>query len=392
MADLCDLIEDTAAAAGASPRNVILPATPLAAAGVLTDTAVSVLVALFMASASATEAIIDTRGGLLTAAGTLTGGIVTQQAHTASLVQDRLHGQGQLFSVLRDLAAASVTATGVAVQAPPIERVRVAGVLAARVLAGWAVVDRVTDRGRGAGRLLNLMFELASAAGVLTASATGTLRAGELASAAGVLTGAATGTAVQVELAVTAGVLAVQLTGQLIALERVHETVSGEAVVLTEANGATGWTAATDSFGMSRYRLPAFDGAAVIDGRLLLVRDGAAFVHEGTDDDGAPIDAYVRTGLDDFGSHALKRIGPLHVGYTSGGGLAVEVAETSTGAELVYSYAMPPRAASAPTHGRVKLGHGLRSLYYRFTFRNTDGQALGLDAAVVDVQNTARKV
>lgn len=393
MADLCDLVEDTAAAVGTMPRSVILPAEPLQDVGAFTDTAISVLVALFIDAATAGDAITDSRGYLLSAGGTMTGGVVSQSAETASLVIDRASGRGQVFSVASDFVAVSGTLADAAIQNQIADLLRDAGALAEQVTGVLYAIDLVEQAARGDGMLLRLVYEqLLEVTGVAAGVAIGFMDAGDLAAVAGVLDDAASDQAVVAELAVVAGVLSVLLTEQLTALELVKDEGFGAGAVLGGANGMTWWTAATDTLGMSHYRMPAFDSMAPMNGKLVAVGSTGAFVRDGTDDAGTPIDAYVMTGLHDFESAFLKRVNHFYAGYVSGGSLAVQVGETSTGAEVTYPYTMPPRAATAPTHGRVLLGRALRSLYYRFTLRNTNGEPLGITAARVEVDDTKRKV
>lgn len=393
MADLCDLVEDAAAATGDSPSNVILPVAPLADVGVLSDLAISVMTALFTDSATAGDAITDSRGFTLTSAGTVTGTVVSQTAETASFITDSATARGAIYTLAVDLVEVSGTLADVVMQGQIADLLRDAGVLGEQVAGTLDATDLVVQAMRGDGMLLRVVYEqLLEASGVAAGVSIGFMDATDLAAIAGVLGASVSDQAAIAELVVVAGELAVVLTDQLDALELVREEGFATDAVLGGANGMTWWTAATDTLGMSRYRMPAFDSMAPMNGKLVMVGAAGAFVRDGTDDAGTPIDAYVRTGLEDFGSAFLKRLNHFYAGYVSGGSLAVEVGETSTGVEVVYSYTMPPRAAVAPTHGRVLLGRGLRSLYYRFTLRNTEGQPLGITAARVEVDDTKRKV
>ncbi len=393
MADPCDIVESAAAATATLPRSVLTPVMPLESAGTLVDEAISGLAVLFTSAAEATTSVIDSRGALLTSEATAKGSIPKQTAHAASLVVDRAIARSIVFSSHADMVTDAGILTDAVIQQAMADLARASATVSGTATGTVNAADLAEAAAVGAGMLLQLVYEnLLETNGVASGVAVGFMDAVDLASASGTLTDSATGVADVIELAGVTGTLTVRLTDQLDALQLVQDEAWAMAAVLGEANGMTWWTAATDTLGMSRYRMPAFRAIAPVAGELMAVGETGAYARAGADDDGAPIDAYVRTGLHDFGSEFLKRVDHLYVGYVSGGSMQVDVGETSAGDESTYSYTMPPRAATAPTHGRIRLGRGLRSLYYRLTLRNTDGEPIRITRAGVDVNNTGRKV
>jgi hypothetical protein len=80
----------------------------------------------------------------------------------------------------------------------------------------------------------------------------------------------------------------------------------------------------------------------------------------------------------DFGSEALKNLGDLYFAFASAKGIQVDVSETSTGAEIIYSYFSPQIAATALKPMRVQEGRAIESRHRRYTIRNVQGDHLSL--------------
>lgn len=392
MADPCDIVEDAVAAVDALPSSVVTPSVPLEDAGILGDAITPVLVALFTDTAQASETVTDSRLFVLTDVGAI-GETVIQTAENASLVKDGALAQAFVFSTYGDLIADTGALAEAITQAGFMDQVREQAALSSTVLQTLVAIELVKASLIGTDGLLQSVYEqLTTDTAIGNDTAIGFIDGTDLATDAGELTDEALPLAELANLVVTGATLAVVLTDHLDAFELVREQVWGWAAVLDDANGMTWWTAPTDTLAMSRYRMPEFDAIAAVAGELTAVGAAGSFVRGGDTDNGAAIDAYVRTGLHDFGSEFLKRVDHFYSGYTSGGSMQVDVGETSTGVEVVYSYTMPARAATAPTQGRILLGRGLRSIYYRFTLRNSEGKSLAVTTANVDVDDTARKV
>lgn len=392
MADPCDIVEDAVAAADSLPSSVVLAGSPVEDAGVLAEVVTPYLFALFADTGVLAETVTDAKVHVLTDTGQIVDAVI-QTADCASLVKDRAAAQSFVFSTYGDLVVASGALTDAVIQSDIAELVRDGAALADSVTQIRVAVELVKAAMIGRDALIQVVYEGIIEDGMDGAAvAVGYADVMNLATDAGALADAVMTGAVLRNMIVETAALAVVLTDQLDALELVRDDAWAWDAVLGDANGMTWWTAPTDTLAMSRYRMPELQSIAPVNGELVAVGLAGSFVRGGDSDDGTAIDAYVRTGLHDFGSEFLKRVNHLYSGYTSGGSMQVDVGETSTGVEVVYSYTMPPRAATAPTHGRILLGRGLRSLYYRFTLRNSAGKSLAVSTANVDVDETGRKV
>ena len=95
---------------------------------------------------------------------------------------------------------------------------------------------------------------------------------------------------------------------------------------------------------------------------------------EGSTDDGDAINARVRLGLNDLGTGKEKRIPSLYLGYTATGRLLLKVTITEVdGSRTENWYQLTPRGAGDMREGRIKIGRGLKAVYWDIEIANIDG-------------------
>ena len=160
------------------------------------------------------------------------------------------------------------------------------------------------------------------------------------------------------------------------------------------------WTANTDTFAMSRY--PVGDlmlGVATGAYGTFFGAENNVYLRTGNQDPQGPawgfeghIEAYLKTGLMDFGVAALKRFDKMYCLYTSQEGIQIDVGETSTGAEITYTYTAPAMSKTAMKPTRVDMGRGAKTRMLRFTVRNIEGDALSLRGFVADLLDSTRRI
>lgn len=390
MAEICDLFETGANMAAGMPSSVILPAAVIQDAAVATDGVLLGLTALFTDTASSADTITDSRGTLVSehfnAATT-----IMQTGVIRSLVLERAKMAATSFAVLSDAVEASGVFSDAVMQNQILQRVRDSAVATGTATGTLTLTQLVIAAAIIAkSSLTSERTDLVSDAALALGQALQKLAAVDRASATAAATEAVTAAAYCTDLASASARFIPSTSDQLVGYSLAEARAYAQAQIVAAGNQQA-WTAPTDSFAMSRYELPLFNSITAAPGKVMLASDSGLYVRGGMDDAGAPIVGYVQTGMDDFGNEYLKRVDHLYTGYTSGGSMKVDVGETSTGAEVVYTFTMPAHPATAPTAGRTKLGRGLRSRYYRFTFGNTDGEPLGLFDASVDTLNTSRK-
>lgn len=140
-----------------------------------------------------------------------------------------------------------------------------------------------------------------------------------------------------------------------------------------------GWVLNTVNRAPSQYTNFPFDSFARFGDRYFAAGDGGIFELTGNTDDGARIDAFIRTGLSNFGTGKMKRVPDVYVAYTSTGDLVLKVVTTSaTGEKVEDWYRMAAKNANAVREGRFQPGRGLKSVYWQFELCNTGGDDFDL--------------
>lgn len=172
------------------------------------------------------------------------------------------------------------------------------------------------------------------------------------------------------------------------------DTASSSAELLSRiADGATllatinlpdgqylAWVCNTESKAFTTYRNFPFNSFCELGGHYYGATDEGIYLLEGDDDAGVPIDAHVRGGLADMGTGKLKRMEALYLGYRADGQLLLKVVTTSDGGEKTESwYGLDAQPAQAMREGRIKIGKGLKSVYWGFEVANVNGGDFELD-------------
>lgn len=154
------------------------------------------------------------------------------------------------------------------------------------------------------------------------------------------------------------------------------------------------WVMTAATRAMRRYVNYPFNSFGTLNGRLCGANANGIYWLDGDTDAGASIPALVRTGLLDFGSRQLKQMDRAYLGYTSDGTLGLKVITTSeTGDKVEYTYLMTATAANAPREQRVKIGRGMRSVYWQFELVNdATGSSFELHDVTVLPITLARRV
>lgn len=117
-----------------------------------------------------------------------------------------------------------------------------------------------------------------------------------------------------------------------------------------------------------------FNSYAEIDGHHYAAGPTGIVELGGDDDDGEAIAARLRTGLSNLGTGRMKRVESAYLGYTTDGQIGLAVTITSpTGEKAEHRYLMRVQPAQAMREGRVKVGRGLKSVFWQLEVHNVDG-------------------
>lgn len=100
----------------------------------------------------------------------------------------------------------------------------------------------------------------------------------------------------------------------------------------------------------------------------------------GNDDTGTNIDAYIKTGLIDFGTSLEKQVPYAYIGLNKSGRLMLKTDVTYRGQRKERWYEITPRTVNAPDNVRIKTGRGVKARYWQFELVNIDGSDFEIDS------------
>jgi hypothetical protein len=142
----------------------------------------------------------------------------------------------------------------------------------------------------------------------------------------------------------------------------------------------TGWVMNTEGeMPLSEYTDYNFNSFCRVGDKFYGAADDGLYLLDGATDNGAPINAAVRTMMIDFGSPVQKRMRNAYLGYTASGKLLLRVRTVDNGQMNEQWYEAKELPAQAPREQMVRIGRGLRSRYWQFELVNIDGADFEVD-------------
>ena len=130
-----------------------------------------------------------------------------------------------------------------------------------------------------------------------------------------------------------------------------------------------------------------FDSIAEYRGQIIMVNSDGVFSYSGSDDDGANIDALIRTLTDDFESSNLKTVTDCYVGLIGGEATVKMVRDGVVGDAQTLT-----ATGTNLRNRRVSLGKGNRNRYWAVQLENVNGSGLDIDEIELDVYELKRKL
>jgi hypothetical protein len=136
----------------------------------------------------------------------------------------------------------------------------------------------------------------------------------------------------------------------------------------------------TETTGLTKYTNYPFNSFAKIGGKYYGAGPTGLYLLEGSDDAGTPISARARMAFTSLGSSASKRVSSVFLAYTSTGALRLKVLTLAAdGSKRADYYRLNAQTTGDMREGRVKIGQGLRSVYWGFEIESIDGAAFEID-------------
>lgn len=162
--------------------------------------------------------------------------------------------------------------------------------------------------------------------------------------------------------------------------ELITETFPVFVTLQIDGGTYSGFVMNTATKGVTEYSNYPFESYAKIGKRYYGAAQNGVYLLEGDTDDSTPIEAYVRTAMLQVASGKQARMPAAYLGYTSSGQLVMKVVTTSeAGTKAEWWYELVSQTASAPREGRIKVGKGLKSVYWQFALSNKNGADFSLD-------------
>ena len=136
----------------------------------------------------------------------------------------------------------------------------------------------------------------------------------------------------------------------------------------------------TETTGLTKYTNYPFNSFAKIGGKYYGAGPTGLYLLEGPDDAGTPIAARARMAFTSLGSSASKRVSSVFLAYTSTGALRLKVLTLdANGGKRADYYRLNAQTTGDMREGRIKIGQGLRSVYWGFEIEAIDGAAFEID-------------
>lgn len=151
------------------------------------------------------------------------------------------------------------------------------------------------------------------------------------------------------------------------------------------------WVLGTKLFSHTTYSNYPFLALVPLGGNYYGVASDGVYVLEGDTDNGDEINADLRTGYEQFGTDALKRILNIYAAIKSDG--EVEASVDTDGENTYRTYALLRKGhLSGATRARADVARGLRSRYWQVGVRTRNGADFAISELGALVQKLNRKI
>lgn len=169
-------------------------------------------------------------------------------------------------------------------------------------------------------------------------------------------------------------------TAAMTAVEALRDGVSFTLHLNIDDGRYIAYVINTESKGLTEYSGYPFNSFAKMGGRYYGMTPEGIRELEGADDAGSPIAARLRLAMTSLGTGNMKRMIAAYLGYTSTGELRLKTITVGVdGQRQANHYRLHAQNADNPREARIKIGQGLRSVYWGFEIESIDGAAFMLD-------------
>ena len=136
----------------------------------------------------------------------------------------------------------------------------------------------------------------------------------------------------------------------------------------------------------------AFNSYARIGGNYFAAGNNGLYQLGGDDDAGVDIQAYILTGMLDFGGHMMSRTPRMYFDFSGDSGLAVSVYTSTDGLRRTEAFTLSLPAAPVDRSACLPLGRGLPSHFWQYRVSNVTGGSLEFTRCAPHVIPLSRSV
>lgn len=175
------------------------------------------------------------------------------------------------------------------------------------------------------------------------------------------------------------------LTPQLTIITKLEDAVA--------TGGATAtYVYYTDHDSFTEYSGFGFNSYARIGGNYFAAGNNGLYQLGGDDDAGLDIQAYILTGMLDFGGHMMSRTPRMYFDFSGDSGLAVSVYTSTDGLRRTEAFTLSLPAAPVDRSACLPLGRGLPSHFWQYRVSNITGGSLEFTRCAPHVIPLSRSV
>lgn len=135
-----------------------------------------------------------------------------------------------------------------------------------------------------------------------------------------------------------------------------------------------------------------FNSLATFNKKMYGANEAGVFEMIGDSDNGTPINARLKTFFSRIAEGKHARAESAYLGYKSNGALQLKVIVSDQGIKKAYVYDLVAQPATTLRPGRIKIGRGIKSVYFAFDLSNTLGADFDLDVLEIRPLALSRRI
>ena len=135
-----------------------------------------------------------------------------------------------------------------------------------------------------------------------------------------------------------------------------------------------------------------FNSLATFNKKMYGANDAGVFEMIGDSDNGTPINARLKTFFARVAEGKHSRADSAYLGYKSNGTVQLKVIVSDQGIKKAYVYDLVAQPATTLRPGRIKIGRGIKSVYWAFDLSNTLGADFDLDVLEIRPLVLSRRI